>query len=45
MAKEYRYIGKATPRIDAEEIVTGEAEFIDDLKYSGCFGALGDRLR
>jgi len=32
MAKEYRHIGKATRRLDAEEIVTGEAKFIDDLK-------------
>ncbi|MFP4642317.1 MAG: xanthine dehydrogenase family protein molybdopterin-binding subunit [Dehalococcoidia bacterium] len=31
MAKEYRYVGKPTPRVDAEEIVTGEAEYIDDL--------------
>jgi xanthine dehydrogenase molybdenum-binding subunit len=32
MAQEHRYIGKATPRVDAEEIVTGKAVFIDDLK-------------
>ena len=32
MTQEYRYIGKATPRVDAEEIVTGQAVFIDDLK-------------
>jgi CO/xanthine dehydrogenase Mo-binding subunit len=32
MAREYRHLGKATPRKDAREIVTGEAEFIDDVK-------------
>ena len=32
MAKEYRHIGKATPRKDAREIVTGKAQYIDDIK-------------
>jgi len=32
MAGNYRYIGKATPRKDAVEIVTGRAKFVDDLK-------------
>jgi len=32
MAKEYRYIGKATQRRDAREIVTGKAKYIDDIK-------------
>jgi len=32
MAKEYRFIGKPTPRKDAAEIVTGKARFIDDIK-------------
>ncbi len=32
MTREYRHIGKGTPRLDAEEIVTGKARFIDDLK-------------
>jgi CO/xanthine dehydrogenase Mo-binding subunit len=32
MGKEYRYIGKATPRKDAREIVTGRAQFSDDIK-------------
>lgn len=31
----YRYIGKATPRKDAVDLVTGKAEFIDDLKRPG----------
>ncbi|MBN2059239.1 MAG: molybdopterin-dependent oxidoreductase [Deltaproteobacteria bacterium] len=32
---EYRHIGKGTPRVDAEEIVTGTATFISDLKLPG----------
>lgn len=32
MAKEYKHIGKATPRKDAREIVTGKAKYIDDIK-------------
>jgi CO/xanthine dehydrogenase Mo-binding subunit len=32
MAKEYRHIGKATQRIDALEILTGKAKYVDDLK-------------
>ena len=35
MASNYRHIGKGTPRLDAEEIVTGAAEYIDDLKLPG----------
>jgi CO/xanthine dehydrogenase Mo-binding subunit len=35
MATQYRFIGKATPRKDALEIVTGKAEFIDDVKRPG----------
>ena len=31
MQKEYRFIGKPTPRKDALDIVTGKAQFIDDL--------------
>ena len=31
-AKDYRFIGKKTPRKDAVEIVTGRAEYIDDLE-------------
>jgi CO/xanthine dehydrogenase Mo-binding subunit len=31
-ATDYRFIGKATPRKDAVEIVTGKAEYIDDLE-------------
>jgi xanthine dehydrogenase molybdenum-binding subunit len=30
--KEYRYIGKATPRKDAVEIVTGKAKYIEDVE-------------
>lgn len=32
MSKEYRFIGKAIPRKDAAEIVTGKVEFIRDIK-------------
>ncbi len=32
MANGYRYIGKATPRKDAGEIVTGGARYLDDIK-------------
>ncbi len=31
-AKNYRFIGKATPRKDATDIVTGKAKYIDDLE-------------
>ena len=32
MSEEYRYIGKATPRKDAVDIVTGKTKFIGDMK-------------
>jgi CO/xanthine dehydrogenase Mo-binding subunit len=32
MGEGYRYIGKATPRGDAREIVSGKARYIDDIK-------------
>jgi CO/xanthine dehydrogenase Mo-binding subunit len=32
MASAYRYIGKATPRKDATEIVTGGAKYLNDIK-------------
>jgi xanthine dehydrogenase molybdenum-binding subunit len=32
MGSGYRFIGKATPRKDANEIVTGTARFLDDVK-------------
>lgn len=32
MTRSYRFIGKATPRKDGVEIVTGEAKFIADIK-------------
>jgi xanthine dehydrogenase molybdenum-binding subunit len=32
MAERYRFIGKATPRKDGVEIVTGDAKFIGDMK-------------
>jgi len=35
MANEYRHIGKATLRKDAWEIVTGRAQYIDDIKLPG----------
>jgi CO/xanthine dehydrogenase Mo-binding subunit len=34
MTKDYRFIGKRTPRKDALEIVTGKAKFIGDIKKS-----------
>ena len=34
MAADYRYIGKVTPRKDAKEIVTGNANFLDDIKMT-----------
>ncbi len=33
MGKPYRYIGKATPRRDGAEIVTGRSHFVDDLRF------------
>lgn len=33
MAERYRFIGKATPRKDGLEIVTGNAKFIGDMKF------------
>ena len=33
MADEYRYIGKPMKRRDAEGIVTGTAQYLDDLKF------------
>lgn len=35
MSKDYRYIGKETPRKDARDIVTGKAQFLDDIKLPG----------
>ena len=32
MANEYRFIGKATPRRDAAEIVTGSIRYLNDIK-------------
>lgn len=32
MAENYRYIGKDTPRKDARDIVTGKAQYIDDVR-------------
>src|SRR5512136_1100787 len=33
MGNDYRYVGKAVPRRDGIEIVTGTAPFMDDLKF------------
>jgi CO/xanthine dehydrogenase Mo-binding subunit len=33
MGENYRYIGKSVPRRDGAEIVTGTAQFLDDLKF------------
>jgi len=35
MSEDYRFIGKATARKDALDIVTGKAAFIDDVKRPG----------
>jgi xanthine dehydrogenase molybdenum-binding subunit len=35
VGEEYRHIGKATPRKDARAIVTGSAQYIDDVKLPG----------
>jgi len=35
MASLYRFIGKATQRRDAQDIVTGTAKFLDDRKFPG----------
>jgi xanthine dehydrogenase molybdenum-binding subunit len=35
MADAYRFIGKTTPRKDGPEIVTGGAQFLNDLKIPG----------
>jgi xanthine dehydrogenase molybdenum-binding subunit len=35
MGGNYRYIGKAIPRKDAREIVTGTARFLDDINMPG----------
>jgi xanthine dehydrogenase molybdenum-binding subunit len=34
MAETYRYIGKALPRRDAREIVTGGTRYVEDLSFS-----------
>ncbi len=35
MANKYRFIGRVTPRLDASEIVTGKAKFLNDIKVPG----------
>jgi len=35
MGGEYRHIGKATPRKDARAIVTGSAQYLDDVRVPG----------
>ncbi len=35
MADSYRFIGKATPRKDAGDIVTGKSRFLNDIKLPG----------
>ena len=32
MTKKYRFIGKRTPRKDGNDIVTGKAQYIDDIR-------------
>ena len=43
MAKQYRHIGKSTPRRDAVNIVSGRAKFLDDLQLPGML--VGKELR
>jgi len=35
MAESYRFIGKATRRKDASEVVTGATQYLDDIKFVG----------
>lgn len=35
MGKEFRYVGKPTPRIDGKAIVTGSAEYANDIHMHG----------
>ena len=35
MADKYRHLGKETPRKDAREIVTGRAQYFDDMSLPG----------
>jgi xanthine dehydrogenase molybdenum-binding subunit len=35
MTGEYRFIGKVTPRVDASDVVTGRAQYLDDIKMAG----------
>ncbi|MBW2334522.1 MAG: xanthine dehydrogenase family protein molybdopterin-binding subunit, partial [Deltaproteobacteria bacterium] len=35
MTEKYKYIGKETPRKDARDIVTGKANYINDIKLPG----------
>lgn len=39
----YRYLGRATPRIDAREVVTGSKLFLDDVRLPGML--IGKALR
>lgn len=34
VSETYRYIGKATPRLDAVDIVTGKSAFLNDLRFN-----------
>jgi CO/xanthine dehydrogenase Mo-binding subunit len=34
MIDSYRYIGKETPRRDGAEVVTGSAEYVDDIRFN-----------
>ena len=35
MTGEYRFIGKATPRADANDVVTGSVQYLNDIKMAG----------
>ena len=39
MEERYRYIGKSVPRRDGIDIVTGRAQFLNDLNFSGLLHA------
>ncbi len=35
MTGGYRFIGKATPRVDGSDVVTGNVQYLNDIKMAG----------
>lgn len=35
MSQEFKYVGKGVPRVDGIEKVTGEAQYVQDMKFPG----------